>query len=234
MSDSIPAQQALTPVLFRQPEVPMNAGAAVEILYRHADFIAVNKPAGVSVQQENGVAAFLPAVAAQLAVPRLWLVHRLDKATSGVLLLALHAEGASVLAQMFAHQAIRKTYWAVAAGKPVKKQGWVKGDMAKARRGGWKLLRSHHNPAITWFDSIGLGAGLRLYRMQPQSGKTHQLRVAMKSLGCPILGDTRYGGAEAERLFLHARRLVLVYKGQPLDIVAEPPAPWPQTWREQG
>ena len=217
---------------FRQPEIRLPEINTVAILYRHADFVAVNKPAGVSVQQEADAVAFLPALAVQLGVPHLWLVHRLDKVTSGVLLLALNAVAASTLAQMFAAGQMHKTYWAVAAGKPIKKQGWVIGDMAKARRGAWKLLRSCHNPARTRFDSVSLEAGLRCYRLWPQSGKTHQLRVAMKSLGCPILGDVLYGGEVAARVFLHAQRLVFAYQGEQMDIRADAPPPWPAAWVE--
>ena len=218
----------------RQPELGLPEINTVAILYRHADFVAVSKPAGVSVQQEADAVAFLPALAAQLGVPRLWLVHRLDKVTSGVLLLALNAAAASTLAQMFASGQIHKTYWAVAAGKPSKKQGWVTGDMVKARRGAWKLLRSQHNPARTRFDSASLEAGLRFYRLWPQSGKTHQLRVAMKSLGCPILGDVLYGGEVAARVFLHAQRLVFAYQGEQMDIRADAPLPWPAAWAAAG
>ncbi|MCP2040640.1 tRNA pseudouridine32 synthase/23S rRNA pseudouridine746 synthase [Neisseria sp. HSC-16F19] len=198
------------------------------LLYRSGGLVAVHKPAGVSVQQEG----LLPQLAHQLAVPRLWLVHRLDRVTSGVLLLAEDAAAAAALGQRFAHGRIRKTYWAVAEGKPAKKQGWIKGDMAKARRGAWKLLRSLEQPAVTYFDSRSLGPGLRFYRLNPTTGKTHQLRVALKSLGCPILGDTLYGARAADRVYLHAARTELEWQGQALCIQTPPPPPWPADWQE--
>ena len=198
-----------------------------EILLRHPDFVAINKPAGLCVHQDGAAESFTGRLAQQLGVARVWLLHRLDKPTGGVLLLALNPEAASVLAQQFAAHSMHKTYLALSSQKPAKKQGWVKGDMAKARRGAWKLLRTQHNPALTRFHSRSIAPGLRLFVLQPLSGKTHQLRVAMKSLGSPILGDTLYGGQAAERLFLHAWRLQFDYAGTSFCITAAPDEAWP-------
>ncbi|MBP7258014.1 MAG: TIGR01621 family pseudouridine synthase [Neisseria sp.] len=198
-----------------------------EILLRHPDFVAINKPAGLCVHQDGAAESFTGLLAQQLGVARVWLLHRLDKPTGGVLLLALNPEAASVLAQQFAAHSMHKTYLALSSQKPAKKQGWVKGDMAKARRGAWKLLRTQHNPALTRFHSRSIAPGLRLFVLQPLSGKTHQLRVAMKSLGSPILGDTLYGGQAAERLFLHAWRLQFDYAGTSFCITAAPDEAWP-------
>lgn len=200
------------------------------VLYRHADFIAIYKPGGYSVQGDAEAPPLLPMLAKAVGVPRLWLVHRLDKVTSGVLLLALNASTASYLAEQFAQQRIHKTYWAVAEGKPGKKQGWIKGNMVRARRGAWKLVRSQQPTAITYFDSISLAPMLRLYRLMPHSGKTHQLRVAMKSLGCPILGDVLYGGVAAQGVYLHAYKLAFEYQGDSIVITATPPSYWPSQW----
>ena len=200
----------------------------LEILLRHTDFVALNKPAGLPVQREEGVSDGLVALAAaQLGVARVWLVHRLDKPTSGVLLLALNEAAASALAQQFAAKTMHKTYWALSDAKLNKMQGWVKGDMHKARRGAWKLVCSMDNPAVTQFHSRSLAPGLRLFVLQPATGKTHQLRVAMKSLGSPILGDALYGGTPAARVFLHARQLQFDYGGRHFCITAPLDADWP-------
>ena len=207
----------------------------LEILYQDQDCVAINKPAGMLVHRswlDSNETEFVMQTLRDQLGRYVYPVHRLDRPTSGVLLFALASDSARQLSQQFTAQTIHKTYWAVAAGKPIKKQGWVIGDMAKARRGAWKLLRSRHNPARTRFDSVSLEAGLRCYRLWPQSGKTHQLRVAMKSLGCPILGDVLYGGAAAARVFLHAQRLVFVYQGEQMDIRADAPPPWPAAWVE--
>lgn len=206
---------------------PSESRYMFEILLRHPDFVAINKPAGLCVHQDGAAESFTDRLAQQLGVARVWLLHRLDKPTGGVLLLALNPEAASVLAQQFAAHGMHKTYLALSSQKPAKKQGWVKGDMAKARRGAWKLLRTQHNPALTRFHSRSIAPGLRLFVLQPLSGKTHQLRVAMKSLGSPILGDTLYGGQAAERLFLHAWRLQFDYAGTSFCITAVPDEAWP-------
>lgn len=206
---------------------PSESRYMFEILLRHPDFVAINKPAGLCVHQDGAAESFTGRLAQQLGVARVWLLHRLDKPTGGVLLLALNPEASSVLAQQFAAHSMHKTYLALSSQKPAKKQGWVKGDMAKARRGAWKLLRTQQNPALTRFHSRSIAPGLRLFVLQPLSGKTHQLRVAMKSLGSPILGDTLYGGQAAERLFLHAWRLQFDYAGVSFCITAAPDEAWP-------
>lgn len=198
------------------------------LLFRHDSFIAVNKPQGLSVHQDGGAHGLTRLLAGRLGVARLWLVHRLDKPTGGVLLLALNPQAASELAQQFAAGTVRKTYLALSDRRPSKKQGWVRGGMEKSRRGAWKLTRDMHNPAVTQFHSRSLAPGLRLFVLQPHSGKTHQLRVAMKSLGSPILGDTLYGGSPAPRLFLHAWKLAFDYGGEHYEITAPLDGSWPQ------
>ncbi|MGN7085086.1 TIGR01621 family pseudouridine synthase, partial [Neisseria sp. P0001.S005] len=153
-----------------------------DIVFEHKDFVVINKPCGVSVHSELEEDVCLTAsLAQQLGVERVWLVHRLDKATSGLLLFALNRDSAAALSAQFAEKTMRKTYLALGTHKPAKKQGWVKGGMARSRRGTWKLTRDEDNFAVTRFSSQSLKPGLRLFVLQPFTGKTHQLRVAMKS-----------------------------------------------------
>lgn len=198
-----------------------------EIIFRHPDFVAVSKPCGVSVHQEDGETGLTQTLAKQLGVDRVWLLHRLDKPTSGILLFALNLQSASELAQQFAAKTMSKTYLALATDRPAKKQGRIKGDMEKSRRGAWKLTRGMENPAVTEFSSHSLKPGLRLFILKPHTGKTHQLRVAMKSLGSPILGDTLYGGKAATRMFLHAWKIKFNYQNQSFEITAPPAGEWP-------
>ena len=183
----------------------------ISILYEHADFIAVDKPPGLSVQNEQDTSGILPLLCAQLGVEKLWLVHRLDKVTSGVLLLGKNQRAASKLSQLFARRLTEKYYLAISHKKPSKKQGTVCGDMQKSRGGQWMLTQSQENPAVTQFFSKGLGQGQRLFLLKPVTGKTHQIRVAMKSLGSPILGDPLYKGHTADRTYLHAYSLSFAY-----------------------
>ncbi len=184
------------------------------ICYQHQDFIVINKPIGVSVHKDNEETGLTTQLAEQLGVKQVWLVHRLDKVTSGLLILALNRETAVTFSQFFANHQIQKTYWALATEKPKKKQGKIVGDMARSRNSTWKLCHSKQNPAITQFQSDSIEPKLRHFILQPKTGKTHQLRVAMKSLGSPILGDRLYGGEPSDRVYLHAYQLDFNYQGQ--------------------
>ena len=183
------------------------------VLAMHDDFIVLNKAPGIGMHDEEGVPGLINEARRQLDM-MLYPVHRLDKVTSGVLLLARTPEANRELSMAFAERQMHKEYWALSEQKPKKKQGWIKGDMERGRRGSWLLSRSTHNPAITWFESFALGDGLRLFHIKPKTGKTHQIRVALKSLGSPILGDALYGAAMADRVYLHSARLSFEYAGQ--------------------
>lgn len=202
-----------------------------DILLSHPDFIAINKPADCSVHSENGIPGLAARLAAHLGIPQTWMLHRLDKPTSGILLFSLNRQAAAQLSEQFARRQMHKTYIALSDRRPAKKQGTIKGGMEKSRRGTWKLTRSTENPAVTQFTSHSLAPKLRLFRLRPLTGKTHQLRVAMKSLGSPILGDTHYGGTPAARMYLHAQRLAFDYKGTHFDIFAAPDESWPEEAR---
>lgn len=101
--------------------------------------------------------------------------------------------------------------------------------MEKARRGGWKLTREPHNPAVTHFFSRSAAPGLRLFVLRPHTGKTHRLRVAMKSLGSPILGGTLYSGGPTEILFLHAWKIAFACGGSHYEITALLSKYWTET-----
>ncbi|MGV6989187.1 TIGR01621 family pseudouridine synthase [Testudinibacter sp. P80/BLE/0925] len=186
----------------------------ITIVYQHPDFIVIDKPIGLSVHKDQQALGLPDLVARQLGCPALWLVHRLDKITSGLLILARNSQAAAELSGLFQQHQIEKHYIALSAAKPKKKQGLVIGDMQKTRNGSWKLCRSRENPAMTRFSSIRCDNRLRLFHLIPKSGKTHQIRVAMKSLGSPILGDQRYGDKTAlDRTYLHAYALKFQYQG---------------------
>jgi len=138
----------------------------------------------------------------------LFPVHRLDKMTSGLLVIAKRLDSAQQLTRLFEQKDIEKYYLAISDRKPKKKQGWVIGDMEKSRRGSWRLTTSKQNPAKTYFVSKALSEGRRLFLLKPFTGKTHQIRVALKSVGSPIVGDLRYQASEVaekyDRGYLHA------------------------------
>jgi tRNA pseudouridine32 synthase/23S rRNA pseudouridine746 synthase len=208
----------------------------IELIADHDDWLIVNKPAGISMQMEQGepsATSLQQQVEAQFNIPKAYPVHRLDKVTSGLVIFAKSVAAAAAFGELFTSKAIEKYYVALASGKPKKKQGWIKGDMEKGRNGSWLLQRSMNNPALTYFQSVAIDTDSfianRLYLLQPKTGKTHQLRVAMKSLGTAILGDQRYKGESAERCYLHAFHLQFIWQGKSFRYTALPyQGHWPE------
>lgn len=205
-----------------------------------------NKPAGVNFHTEDGTDGFIVQLEKQLNC-KLWPVHRLDKLTSGLLLVAKNKTSCAYLSGLFADRKIEKYYLAICPSSMKKKQGTIKGDMDSARRGAYKLLKSNRNPAITQFYSTSLKPSLRVCLLKPKTGKTHQLRVALKSLGSPILGDALYSGKPEARMCLHSYALCFEYEGKKYQILEQPDfgtnldvakalqdndwlAPWNVTW----
>lgn len=194
----------------------------IEVVFDHPDFLIINKPVGIPVQNETNLKGILPRLCKQIGISQLWLVHRLDKVTSGLLILAKTKAAASALSQMFAKRQVSKYYLALCDKSPKKKQGLVTGDMRKVRNGVWMLLNSQAAPAVSQFFSYGIGNGLRLMVIKPWTGKTHQIRVMMKSLGAAILGDIDYKGSPSDRTYLHAYALQFVYQEVPFEITCLP------------
>ncbi|WP_127022174.1 pseudouridine synthase [Rheinheimera mangrovi] len=187
----------------------------------HADFLVLDKPSGISFHSEfePGVVALAEAQFGQ----KLYAVHRLDKGTSGLLLLAKSSEAAAKLSELFQNQQIQKFYLALTDQKPKKKQGWVKGDMVQARRSAWKLTSTLANPAVSYFVSAFYQIeGRRAFLVKPFTGKTHQVRVALKSVSAAILGDELYQGSAADRLCLHAYALYFSWGATQLKLVLPP------------
>ncbi|WP_246480023.1 TIGR01621 family pseudouridine synthase [Motiliproteus sediminis] len=179
-------------------------------------WLVVDKSAGVGFHREGATPGLLEYVAAATGDTQLYPVHRIDRMTSGLLLIARNPVAAAHLSRLFAERRVDKFYLALGARKPRKKQGRIVGDMTKGRGGSWRLLRSRENPSITDFESQSVGPGERLYLLAPRTGRTHQLRVAMKSLGAAIIGDPRYGSdANSEqRGYLHAYALCFELDGE--------------------
>lgn len=198
------------------------------ILIEHDDFVVVNKPSSISMHRgsdahlNKDIQTVLEWISHTITDAPLYLVHRLDTHTSGCLLLAKHKRAAAELSALFANRAVNKFYLALSDKKSTKKQGRISADMTKARNGSYKLLPSKNVPAVTFFHRQTLIAKSKLstqsnnylYYLKPITGKTHQLRVALKSLGSPILGDARYKGTLSDRLYLHSHMLSFTYLGE--------------------
>jgi len=199
-----------------------------KIITEYQDFIIVDKAAGVNFHDEGDLGTGLHTqvkayIHQQTNINELYPVHRLDKMTSGLLIFAKNRACAQVFGELFKQHKIEKYYLALSDKKPTKKQGLIKGDMAKSRRGMFKLLRSLDNPAITQFFSYGSSNKQRLFILKPHSGKTHQLRVALSSIGSPITGDPLYyTNSTADRGYLHAYALKFDYQGQSYEFLTQP------------
>lgn len=198
------------------------------IIQETPEFYVINKPIGIGMHDEtseNGtIQGIISALRAALNDHDIFPCHRLDKVTSGILLVGKGKANTAALSGVFAARKAQKYYLAISAKKPNKKQGSVIGDMCAARNGSWRLAKTKNSPAITQFFSYGTGnlpelkntlpEGHRFFVLKPYTGKTHQIRVALKSLGAPILGDERYGGASADRTYLHAYQLAFTLNNQ--------------------
>ncbi len=208
------------------------------VIYKDKDVIVLNKPAGLAVQggskTERHIDGMLDALSEGGERPR--LVHRLDKETSGVLVLARTAKAASFLAQAFQTKAARKVYWALVLGKPVKNSGKITAPLLKKSGQGGKemvFVDPDGQKAQSLYQVIDTAGGkVSWLALMPLTGRTHQLRVHCQSIGTPILGDVKYGEktevahSEAFSKFmqLHARALQIpLPSGKMLKITAQIP-----------
>jgi tRNA pseudouridine32 synthase/23S rRNA pseudouridine746 synthase len=186
------------------------------LIDENKDLIVIDKNPGVDFHSSVDSDSLINHVRKMEKEENLFPVHRLDRMTSGLIIFAKNNEAARGLSLLFQNRQIEKYYLALSDKKPKKSQGLISGDMEQGRRGAWKLLRTKVNPAQTRFFSKAYGDGLRLFVLKPLTGKTHQLRVALKSIGAPILGDPRYYRNEShkyDRGYLHSYALRFDYAG---------------------
>lgn len=191
------------------------------VLYRDDWVIALNKPPGLAVQGGTKIDRHLDSMLDALkfdADERPRLVHRLDKDTSGVLLLARSAAAAQALTRAFRDRTAKKIYWALVSGVPDLRQGKIDAPLAKVDAGGGERMMSDGDEgkrAITLYTVLET-AGRRAawLAMHPVTGRTHQLRAHAALIGHPIVGDGKYGGERAfltgsvsRKLHLHARAI---------------------------
>ncbi len=218
------------------------------ILFQDDWVIAIDKPHGLAVQGGTGLDRHLDGMLEALAKdgekPR--LVHRLDRDTSGVLLLARTRVAAQRLTLSFRERETRKYYWALTIGVPKAHEGKVDAALAKlpGRRGERMELDEDGQSAVTLYKVVDHAVKAAWVALWPLTGRTHQLRAHMEALGTPILGDHKYNIRASEisledmpeRLHLHARRMVIPHpsgKGV-IDVTAPLPDDMKKTWRYFG
>src|SRR6516162_1653761 len=203
------------------------------LIYRDGLMLVLDKPPGLPVHKgpKGGESLEDHFGALRFGLPRApALAHRLDRETTGCLVLGRHRKALATLSRLFKAGRIRKTYWAVVEGGPGEEQGRV--DLALARRdesrGWWMKPDPHGQPAITTWKAMGREGKHTWLALEPLTGRTHQLRVHCAAMGWPVAGDAIYGNAPragAPMLHLHAREIeVPLYKNrEPIRVTAPVP-----------
>lgn len=260
------AETLLPPAAAPEPDAEAGRALRDAVLYRDDDIIVLNKPAGLAVQggtkQRTHLVALLPALRfGRPDDPR--LIHRLDKDTSGLLVLGRTGAAASKLGALFRTRAVDKIYVAAVAGRPDPATGTIHYGLVKSGGAGDERMRTVHpdevkttegaRRAVTDYRVIEqVGSRLAAVALRPVTGRTHQLRAHMAALGCPIAGDGKYGGRGQEnqgdgwgaglggglsrKLHLHAARLSFPHPatGRPMTFNAPLPEHMARTWEVMG
>jgi len=210
------------------------------LLYRDGLMLIIDKPAGVAVHKGPKGGASLEDYfdVLRFGLPRMpALAHRLDKETSGCLVLGRHRKALADLNLMFRNGKVGKTYWAVVEGGPQEPEGRIDLPLGRLddKIGWWMKHDPEGLPSQSTWRVMGRAAGMTWLALEPLTGRTHQLRVHCAESGFPVLGDNIYGSASRSgggpRLHLHARQIVVpLYKNKPPIKVT---APVPEHMKER-
>jgi len=218
------------------------------IIHEDNDLYVLNKPSGFAVQGGSKTHQHLDGLLMGLAVElgeRPLLVHRLDRDTSGVIVIAKRRAVASALGKLFATRAVKKIYWAAVKGVPKPAQGRIDVALIKAKGPDGDRVRpsgdgeeEDEQRAVTNYSVIDKASSIIAWvSLKPVTGRQHQLRAHMAHIGTPIMGDEKYGGnadmpeGVSKRLHLHARRIVFPHPcGGTVDVSAPLPQHMLDTW----
>jgi len=233
-----------------QPPVSTKDAADLQsrVIFKDDHVIAINKPAGLAVQGGSRTTHHVDGMLDALrydADERPRLVHRLDKDTSGVLLLARTRQAAQTLSQSFQGRTVEKVYWALVMGLPEIASGTIDAPLAKRGGSGQEKVEEtdEGQSAETDYRIVDHAASrVAWLELRPQTGRTHQLRAHCSLMGNPILGDGKYGGRESffvglpKRLHLHAHYLALPHPagGERLQIAAPLDGELRESWKFLG
>ncbi len=213
----------------------------LDIVFQNDDLAIINKPAGMVVHPAAGHSSGTLVHAALAALPDLQgiggeerpgIVHRLDKETSGLIVLAKNEKAHRWLQDQFRLRTVKKVYLALVDGKPPTPSGRIEAEIARDPSHRKKMAvvpDGRGRPAVTEYQTVEQFEHYTLIEAHPLTGRTHQIRLHMAFLGCPIVGDTIYGRkkptVELERHFLHAARLSLRFPGESEAHTFEAPLP---------
>lgn len=222
----------------------------LNVLYEDNHCLAVDKPAGLLTQGDatgepcalDEARAYLKERYAKPGNVFVGLVHRLDRPTSGVLLLARTSKGAARLSEQFREGTVEKVYWAVVEGRPAADEGeWADTLWKDTRTNVVSVVPAGTPgglPAALGYRVLGRRADASLLELRPRTGRSHQIRVQLAARGLPILGDRKYGASSTvlaldgkPRVALHARSLRFSHPTRPeaIEVTSSVPADWP--WR---
>ena len=223
-----------------QYSVIPNADVPYSIAFTDDDFLVVDKPAGVVTQPGkqhehdsllNGLFVDYGNLLQNLGEARNWgLLHRLDKDTSGLVLVALRTRAYDHLRRQFEERQVKKLYWAVVLGRPEPAQGVIQKPIAEITATRKKaVIARDGQQAITAYRVLAATQGVSLIEARPKTGRLHQIRVHLAALGCPLLGETIYQGPAhlppVSRLCLHAAELSFIHPTTGHRITARSPMP---------
>jgi tRNA pseudouridine32 synthase/23S rRNA pseudouridine746 synthase len=222
---------------------PSSETLASRVLHRDGLVLVIDKPAGLPVHAGPKGGPTLDALFSQLrfGLPRdPALAHRLDKDTSGCLVLGRHRKALARLGKLFSSGRVAKTYWAVVRGAPEAESGRIEAALSKRSpdRGWWMAVDPAGQPSVTDWRVLARGGGLSWLEFTPLTGRTHQIRVHAAHIGLPLLGDAIYGAEPAggAPLHLHARAVSIPMKEgrDPVGATAPPPPHMAATFAAMG
>ncbi len=232
------------------PQKKASKNLADIIIYEDKNFFVINKPEGLLVHpqspvwEDNPQAVFStdetlasmilanPPKNFDINMPRAGFVHRLDRETSGIMLVAKNEAFQQQMTELFSSRQVNKTYNAICCGEVKDDEGTI--DVPIGRPTGGKIKASPlGREAITEYKVLERANGFSYMELYPRTGRTNQLRVHMSWLGYPVLGDWLYKGASAPRLMLHARKLEFKNpaNGRKVKFEVAPPADFDAAWQ---
>lgn len=203
------------------PEVPDHSDSVLPVIYEDENVIVINKPVGVlthskgALNDEFTVAEFVrPKTTFKSDTNRPGIIHRLDRATSGVIVCAKNEETAGYLSRQFSDRKVKKQYVAVTSGIPAQAEAIIDLPIERnPKEPSTFRAGTAGKSAETYYQVVSQSDTRALVELRPKTGRTHQLRVHLAYLNTPILGDIVYGKEPADRMYLHAQSLEITLPG---------------------
>ncbi len=210
------------------------------IIFENNDIVVIDKPAGIishsrgKFWQEASVASFIRDKVSNATGERAGIVHRLDRATSGVMICAKKPETLSKLQKQFSDRKVQKSYLAVVSGKPKIDQAIIDAPIARNTKTPRKfMVDKDGKQSQTKYTVIKQNKLYTTMRLEPKTGRTHQLRVHLDYINLPIVGDDLYGGKEYSRLMLHAHKITIeLTNGKTATFTADVPEKFEKIYKD--